>query len=269
MATTIVTGYFDLSRFSGPIRKLKFWYISDASNFTLKLPLPMIIFVEESDADTILNIRKEYQDITRVITISLTDLALWDTFPTLQQLYDNKVIDPNVKGYSPAYVVTVNSKMQFMNSAMDLNPFSTSYFMWVDFGIKARGYTMDIDFPKIIDIAKDPQTKPSFAIISPTWNSTGYDGFRWIAAGGLMTFPNGCQQFFKDCQKLFRELVSQGHYALEETVMFLLWKQNPDHFNVFYANYDTLALKYHGNCPASQAKQSRPDCLNELTKIIN
>ena len=130
-------------------------------------------------------------------------------------------------------------------------------FIYIDFGIYKRGMTSD-DFSVIDKLnrqSNNPSKSVSFAIIDPYKKLRNYDGFLWIAAAGLITFDNDKNSvcFFKECKKMHEKYPS----ALEETIMWLLWKKNIFSIHPFYANYNTLFLKYYGDWDVKNAKDQR------------
>lgn len=268
MSTTIITAYFELSPFTGKVTRD---YIADAKKFTLRFPLPMMIFVEPSNVSTITAFRKELglELQTMVIGIALEKLPLWSQLSEFQKLYAMKCDNERVKPYIPEYAVVVNSKMDLIQRTIMLDPFISTHFMWLDFGLAHWEYNLEVDYQHILEIAAHPKDGPSFAILSPETCPTNLDGMCYIAAAGLITFHKDHidsltkDKFFDNYRTLLQQQLSEGVYILEETILYLMWLQNKS-LSVYYAWYTTLALKYHGNYPASQAKRSREDCLKDM-----
>lgn len=264
--TTIVTVFVDIHKLQNdgyPHRNCN--YITESSKFLLQLSAPMIIFVEKHNADKIKYIRSGfgYDHLTRIQVFEFEKLQTSSHIQQLEKLYEMKKHKNTVFHYSPHYVATVNAKQEFLKIAMRLT--TTGYLMWLDFGIGKRDYDITINGPKILYILSNPKQNISYAIISPKWNSEDKDGFLWIAAGGLITVPNTLEtQIFLDYwQTTFVKLLQESVYPLEEYILFKFWKEHPRVVDVFYANYNILALKYYGNFSPEEAKKKRQEVLLE------
>jgi len=113
--------------------------------------------------------------------------------------------------------------------------------------------------PILTKILDKPKEKISFAVISDRSELIDKDGFIWTCGGGLITLP--CNQssnmFLKEIENCFINLISNNHYVFEETCMFIMYKNKPELFDIFYANYDTLILKYFSTDGIEKSKIPR------------
>ena len=253
---TIITGFIETNS-RGNFKD----YLNYAEQFTLQIPNNMIIFVEKHNIQSILNVRKKYsfEKLTHIIPIELNELKLYKYLNDIKMLYELKKEKVNVKSYLPEYLLVVNSKFEFFEKSLLLNPFKTYNFMWIDFGISKRGYN-NIDMLKIKNIIKSPKPNVSYAIITSNFNCDDCkDGFIWVAAGGLITLNNTLNsiEFLKIWENVFIKCLNENIYILEEYILFYIYKYNLVNLDIFYANYDTLVLKYHGDHLNINAKKKR------------
>lgn len=252
--TTIVTALFQTNRAS--IEQ----YLDHAKKFTLKIPCNMIIFTEPNNFQTILQIRKEYdlENVTKIINICLSELKLYNQLDKLTKMYEEKKDNDKVKPYSPKYSIIVNSKFELLEKSIRLNPFKTKTFIWIDIGLHKRGYSYnDITINYLTKIIKIPKTKVSYAIIDPNFDheQRNLDGWLWIAAGGIISLTIHDLSFLKICQEFLFTFFDKNIYCLEEYILFYIWKNNLYNVNIFFANYNTLLIKYYGDYPMNESKK--------------
>jgi hypothetical protein len=259
---TVVTAFVDLADVG--TKQAVEWYLSYAKKFTLLLDLPMIIFIEKKHLEVVKKCRDEngFANKTKYVVIERSGLRLFPLYELASGVYTN-LLKNQVKVPNPAYMLTVHSKCEFMIRSIIYNSFDTEYFMWLDFGIFYRGYgSIDADY--IMKIASDPKRNPSYAIIDPGYTPSSYreqmTGFRWIAAAGIFTLHRDAGEFdgfLNKWETILKECLQEGMYPSEENIFFHIWKNNLCPVDVYYANYDTLAIKYHGDWPKEDAKKPR------------
>jgi hypothetical protein len=124
MACTLVTAYYEIkSKFN------KEQYLSWAEQF-LQLKSPIVCFTEQNTAETIQQMRGDLP--IHIIIMPFEELQMW-------QLYKDKWIehytmDPESNKHSPQLYALWAQKAFFVETAITVNPFSTSYFFWCDIG---------------------------------------------------------------------------------------------------------------------------------------
>lgn len=226
-------------------------YSELASAFILRLPYPIIIFMEESNKkleEFVIRTRESYDLLkkTHIFKIAIQNTYFYKDIERIKFLMESFIItNSNKDKDTPLYVVTTNNKMDFMERAIDLNPFQSSHFMWMDFGINHVAKDVELIhtwFPHIPDKIKQLCINPYLENTSPK------EYFQYIyhnCAAGL--FSGSIENLLKYSQ-LFKqktaEIFQQGWYQLDEAVMTMVQRENPDLFDLFYGDYEGIISNY-------------------------
>lgn len=134
---TFVTMFFDLARYEGVERRNYEKYQKDAE-FLLSQNINLVVFTEKEMADYVYEYRKTLNLLSKTIihTMCITELPY---FCMLAQITEARRINPMLNGSSikdtPIYTVLIWSKLAFMKSIVESNPFASTRFAWIDFGI--------------------------------------------------------------------------------------------------------------------------------------
>lgn len=97
-------------------------------------PIRLVIFVEQELADWAREARKGKESSTLIVIRELEKLSLYsfkDRFIENDRLNHPVNLDP--RKFTPLLSLLVNSKPEFVSEIMNLNPFNTNYFAWIDF----------------------------------------------------------------------------------------------------------------------------------------
>ena len=126
---TIVTAYFNMEG-DHKIKHSHSFYLETGKNL-LAIKSPMIVF---TDVDIVAQSRARIapDQPTHVIRMGLRDLKIFKTY-----LADIKALhgkDPERHLYSAELYALYHAKAEIMRAAAELNPFSTTKMLWVDFG---------------------------------------------------------------------------------------------------------------------------------------
>ena len=170
---TLVTAYFRLNR-----NKYNTDYFDWMSNLLLNLNKNLIIFTDEFTEPTIKKLRENHKDKTLIIQMNL------------EEFHSVKYLDYFIKDYirdkyknlrNPNLYMIWNEKLKFLEKSIDINPFKTSYFAWIDIGYvrnpvyinrylnkgfpnvskltEDKVYMLNIDYKFTEDDFKDPYNK--------------------------------------------------------------------------------------------------------------
>jgi len=254
MTTTIVTMFFNIRPQETNDRgtyKPTDSYFELANEFILRLPYPLIIFMDESNKkleELVVNARQSHglMNKTRIVKLAIQDTYFYQDIERINTLMKSFVIVNSNKDKDTAvYVVTTNNKMDFMEKAIDLNPFQSSHFLWMDFGINHVAKDTELIhtwFPHIPDKIKQLCINPYLENTSPK------EYFQCIyhnCAAGL--FSGSVENLLKYSQ-LFKqktaEIFQQGWYQLDEAVMSMIQRENPNLFDLFYGDYEGIISNY-------------------------
>ena len=114
-------------------------YIEFAKKFMLTLPYNLLIFTDDDELIKYLtNIRNDNKNASKTFICKkkFEDTYYYkhlDVLGDLQQRFN--IINGHLEHETPMYVILNNNKFDFIESAIRLNPFNSSHFIWMDFGI--------------------------------------------------------------------------------------------------------------------------------------
>jgi hypothetical protein len=249
---TIVTMFYNIrekecndsnSQFNHSIEK----YINYAKQFILKLNYNLIIF---TDNDVIKNIvkeeRKELSDKTFIVNKLFEDTYYYKHLNILTDLQTKfNIVNGHVEHETPMYIILNNDKFDFIESAINLNPFNSSHFIWMDFGINHVAAN-----PEVIDewINYVPDKIKQLCINPYIEKVDDKEMFKYIyhhVAGGL--FSGSSKNLLTYCE-LFRQKTEQIYndnwYQIDEAVMTMVIRENSQLFDLFYGDYNGIISNY-------------------------
>jgi hypothetical protein len=155
------------------------------------------------------------------------------------------ILNGNPPHETPFYITLTNDKFYFMEKAIDANFANSSHFIWMDFGINHVAKDPEVIHDWILHIPdkiKQLCINPYIdsgehkEIFCNTWHHT---------AAGLFS---GNAANIKLYIKLFKEKLEQVYaeewYQLEEAIMAIVQRENPDLFEFFYGDYDGIIANY-------------------------
>jgi len=222
-------------------------YLDLAKQFILKLPYPIIIFTDDdSIIQDIQNERVSLKDKTCIYKKPFEETYFYQYLDKLNELQSNYyIINGNIQHETPMYIILNNNKFDFMENAIDLNPFGSSHFIWMDFGINHVAldtHKIHSWIDKVPDKIKQLCINPYIEDIPPKIY------FQYIyhnMAGGLFS---GSIENIKKYIGLFKEKTQQiydeGWYQIDEAVMTMVYRETPELFDVFYGDYHGIISNY-------------------------
>jgi len=224
-------------------------YLENAKKCILTLPYPLIIF---TDLDEIINQVTEerknnnLQNITYIYKKPFKETYFYKDFSRLKELQDIfHIINGDLQHETPMYIILNNNKFDFIESAIELNPFQSRHFIWMDFGINHVAENVEI----IHDwINKVPDKVKQLCINPYCENENPKEYFKLIyhnMAGGL--FSGSIENLLK-YSNLFKEKTKQIYndnwYQIDEAVMTIVQRENPELFDLFYGDYQGIITNY-------------------------
>lgn len=123
---TFVTAYFKINK-----NKYNSNYYDWMSNLLLNLNNNIIIFTDKISKPVIEKFRDNYKDKTIIIEMKL------------EEFHSIKYLDYFIKDYNrdvynwlrnPELYLIWTERLKFVEKSIDINPFKTSYFAWIDIG---------------------------------------------------------------------------------------------------------------------------------------
>jgi hypothetical protein len=223
------------------------YYFDKAKKFILKLNYPLIIFTDDKECIDIINEeRKYFKEKTYIFYQPLEETYYYKHMDKLSELQKTYIIqNANLDHETPLYIILNNNKFYFMEKSINLNPFNSTHFIWMDFGINHVANNVEKIF-EWIDIVPD---KIKQICINPyTENTPPKQYFEWIRhniAGGL--FSGSKENLLQYCdlfKKKTEQIYSEDWYQIDEAVMTIVQKENPDLFDLFYGDYQGIIANY-------------------------
>lgn len=224
-------------------------YLNYSKEFILTLPYPLIIF---TDDDILIKMIKEERtqnnllEKTVIYKMPLEETYFYKDLDSLKELQTkfhiyNGVIDHE----TPLYIILTNNKFDFLEKAIEYNPFQSSHFVWIDFGVNHVAQNTDC----IHDwINKLPDKIKQMCINPYLENINDKEMFQIIyhhMAGGLFS---GSIENILNYSRLFKEKTKQIYednwYQLEEAVMTIIQRENPELFDLYFGDYQGIVSNY-------------------------
>ncbi len=265
---TLVTCLFDLRRVALGVEKKAHQSSGTRSPaFYLKrekvvsLRQNMVIFC---DADTYPALWQKRRRLG-LLDRTMFQVTTVDNLPgPCPRLYDrivaNRLLRPQADEYdqnnrnTPGWFVLVASKYSMMQAAMQSNPFDSTHFAWIDFGIE---HAADVN-PNLVDAALGRwRDRASFCYINYRAKSLVQDPARWYGVPGCPglcgiagNFWTGRRDWLsKVCAAAEREfirvvLAGYGHH--DEQLVTTVEADHPEWFDVYFGDYRSVLSNYNG-----------------------
>jgi hypothetical protein len=243
---TIVTMFYNIRRCENTdsTRSIE-KYFELAKTFILKLPYPLIVFTDEDMCiDLIVKERKGKK--TYICKTSIENTYFYKDLNRLNELQNKfNIINMNPDKDTPLYIILNNNKFHCIESAIHLNPFKSTHFVWMDFGINH----VALNTEQIDTWIHQVPDKIKQLCINPYIETRDYKNmFECIyhhTAGGVFS---GSAENLLTYSKLFKEKTEQIYaeewYQLDEAVMTIVQKENPEMFDLYYGDYQGIISNY-------------------------
>lgn len=141
MSYTIVTAFFNINRgqwntYARPVDS----YLYNGIRM-LSLDDNMVIYIEPQYVDFVWAHREKYRNKTKVIPMKIEELACYKYKDQIQSIMEDPffkqgLVDPVCPEVTkPLYDVIMWSKVPLVMKTIENNPFNSTHFVWLDFGI--------------------------------------------------------------------------------------------------------------------------------------
>lgn len=251
MALTLVTGFFDLGRREGGNRRRAEDYMIHGDK-VLDLDVNLVIFVDSDYGDHIWNYRrsKRLAGKTLVVPFPIERSRYYVLREKVKAGLQKAKSDWNPNKFTDLYAIVTWAKMEFIEKVMAMNPFNSTHFGWIDFGLS---HVVPVDQTQIRcdRILTEPFDKIRMLCIHyPTkeqvsnreqWSS------KWLAIIGGGFFTGSHLNMVEFCQRIHDTIMDHlqtGHTMFEEEVMAVVYHQNPTLFELYFGHYGGLLCNY-------------------------
>ena len=249
---TIISMFYDIRALEGKHiernRKVES-YVDFSKQFLLKLPYPLILFTDSQVVhDIIFEYRRELGllDKTRICMREFKDTYFYKDLDRITELQTTFFIkNGELEHETPRYVILNNNKFDCVDKAIELDPYRTSHYMWVDFGINHVAQSTERIHEWIHQI---PDKIKQLCLNPYVENDEPKSFFQYIyhhTAGGLFS---GSAANMMNYSRLFKEktaqIYSEGWYQIDEAVMTMVQRENPELFDLYYGDYQGIVSNY-------------------------
>jgi hypothetical protein len=224
-----------------------------ANKFILQLPYPLIIFIDKNDLDmkkfietSRLKTNKGINSNTLICYISFEDTYFYKYVNRIKELQNiHKIANGNPRHETPLYITLNNNKFYFMEKAIEINPFSSNKFMWMDMGINHVAKE-----PNMIHnwIRSVPDKIKQLCINPYLENDIVKDYFiliRHNCAGGLFSGnKDNILKYIQLYKNKVEQIYNENWYQIDEAIMTIVQRENPDLFEFYYGDYEGIIANY-------------------------
>jgi hypothetical protein len=249
---TIVTAFYNiraLENGSPEDNRQMDKYLQIAEKFMMKLPYPLMIFIDPEDAilyEFITEKRQKYLDKTFIYQERFQDTYFYKDLAKIRELQQQYYIyNGDLKHETPLYVILNNNKFHFIERAIESNPFQSSHFVWMDLGINHVARNTERIHEWILRV---PDKIKQLCINPFVEHGENRDIFHNIfhhMAGGLFS---GNAHYLKQYAEAFKDkteqIYSEGWWQVDEAVMTMVQRENPGLFDLFYGDYEGIVSNY-------------------------
>lgn len=254
MNITLVTGYYNLSKYEKRYTTNELYL--KWGEFILKLDLNIVFFVEKDTYMYIWVKRKEYNLLNKTLIIirEMCELQYYDKYKLFNEyLLKKKMSNAVTNRDSVYYYLLTWNKFFMVNDVIQINPFKTTHFGWIDFGAhhilnqesiyNSVSYVSNLfnecqDKIKILSV--HTMFKNEFTDINDYTSTNKYK-----LAAGLWT---GNRNNILSLTMLFRQELDNLLYnktvVNEETILSIVYIKNQELFNLYYGYYNKIFENY-------------------------
>ena len=228
---TFVSCFIDLNYYENrPENKNTDFYI-EKGNQLLSMPFQFIVFTDKHSLSKL----KKSENIYYIL-IELYDLPIYQIFDkdkSVLPFYSN----PSKDTFN--YLALIISKTFFVNKAIELDPFHSSHFSWIDFGIL---HVINIENNDIFinSLQKISEYKENKIRIPGCYKPEQivFDYPYWSFCGGLFSGDKKSLQIFH--QKMLDYLIKLDKITWEINIWAFIYIQYPELFDWYYGDHNIL-----------------------------
>jgi hypothetical protein len=219
----------------------------------LDAPINKIIFFDEE----LIELLPEYcfNEKTKIVPIKKTDFYLYN--------HAEKITNFGLNSTFPEkdtleYMFTMCHKTEYIKNAIELNPFQTSQFIWIDFGINhvfKSNSSADENFSNIISKLNNKIYEN--VRIASIWHPSIYDenfhgsydyvykNIMWFFAGGVFGGEKTALLKFAELTKnmCLKVIEEKQTIMWEVNIWFLIFLENKDLFSLYSCDHNSSILE--------------------------
>ena len=244
---TIVSAFINLSKKEKREKSLEH-YFKGSIKF-LQQNVPMILFIDEEFIDHIKKYRENFMEYTKIIITNIEDIPYYYLLDKINNCNKKNQLLNNIKD-TPLYSLTNNSKFKFVNKAIELNPFQTENFAWIDFAIGHNDKSINYIYECIH--FNHESNKICLSFFNPHISCLNdiieyYDKSLSICCAGYLKGNKKAWEILdKEHEKKYLELIEKGYILNEELILGDLIINKKELFNIFLSCHQSIfSNRYH------------------------
>ena len=263
MTTTLVTCLYDIRAKErsdetphDDVRALSSYL--ELGKHVLTIDLPMVFITDDDEISSfVLKEREHLVDKTVVLSVPFEDTLFYRDLDVLKERMNTfRLTNLNEKKDTPFYNILMYNKFDFMDRAIEMNPFRSEYFIWMDFGINHCAKATDeeytnisVEWPRVLEMHPHQVHHLRIHTVLKPPDMAWKDYFRTIyhhIAGGLFAgHKNTMKQYIEMFKEQFRSIVyDEGWWQLDEAIMTILTETHPTFFRFWYGDYDGIITNF-------------------------
>ena len=249
---TIVTAWYDVrEKENHPLKTQKTndyfctmdWYFESAKQLFNK-PFPMVIFTETRFKDLILSARPPmFHSMTRFIFKDYEELAYYTHFKKYEENHNtHRIVNLTQEKFTALYKFIVNQKVNFVKEVIQMNPFSTEKFGWMDMRLHCV-YDMPVEeTDKVFSLIHPDRVKLMQMAFTHKDEIHGrpnfYMGTRGkVAAGFFAGRAEPLLKFCNLCQEEFMNTLNENLAPTDEMIYSYVIAHNYELFDPYTGDY--------------------------------
>ena len=242
---TLVTACFDLTKYNNKGRSLND-NINNMSSL-LSVPCYLVIFTDINCVDKIKNIRNELNILTHYIILDFTELEFYKYNDLIKKNREEFHPTKDERTCSESHILCC-SKFNFVLQIMELNPFNTTKFGWIDSNLGNNFSKICINYENnmILNILNNITDKFHIQILNVCdkkykdieFKKEMYNRYRWIVCGCL--FTTGIEigkKILNRLNEIFINTTEQGYGHGEEMFYLEILDEYYDDIEKSYGDY--------------------------------
>jgi len=249
---TIITCIFKLEK-----NKYDSNYYEWMSNLLLNADKYMVIYVSRDYYEIVKELRKNYEDKTRII---ITKLENFYVYKYLDYFKKDLERDHEKPHHNTDLYMIWNEKLKMVENAMKLNPFGTNYYCWCDIGYVRNKHYIQMymkNFPNLTKIKEDP-TKVyylniDYQITAEDFKDPYNEKYRYepaiIGGGFVIGRKKEMEVYINKYYEMLETYISKDKFiGKDQTLIMSVYLENPNMIKLIRGEND------HFNTPFCQLK---------------
>lgn len=227
---TCVSGYWKIKNKHG--NKFDNWFKN-----TLKINCPYIFFGNKESIELVKNFRCNLP--TYYIELNIEEF-------TTYKYKDNMIVD---KSHCPSIELNLiwNEKIFMIQRALQINPFSSDFFMWIDSGIPIYRHKMPptTSFPNINKLNKLPTDKFIYSSsITSNFNNNEFKKGKYHLhhhiVGTSYVLHKSIVDRWVELYSEYLKLIDKNDIFTDQVILTLIYKDHKDFFYKYSDGYGTI-----------------------------